>query len=250
MKKYQLFNISVHALLGLITVFFSSQTIPIQAKENKGFAMVELFTSEGCSSCPPADEAVAKLSKEAGDHVFVLGFHVDYWNYLGWKDEFSSAYFTSRQNMYAQHFKLNSIYTPQVIVNGKKEFVGSSESLLRITVRQQLEESPHSTIFLTAKSNGNRTVTVTCKSGKDNAFITNIALVQLLAVSHVKCGENEGRELRHINLVRDFKTITVSEGTVTLSIPDGLNIKDCFVVAYLQNKNSLEITGASKATIQ
>jgi len=250
MKKYQLFNIFLLVLLILVTIFFSSLTIPVQAKEHKGFALVELFTSEGCSSCPPADEAVAKITKEAGDHVFVLGFHVDYWNYLGWKDEFSNPSFTSRQNLYAQHFNLNSIYTPQVIVNGKKEFVGSSESLLRKTVEQQLEESPPSVIFLAAKTNGNRTVTVTCKSGKDNSFVTNIALVQQQAVSHVKRGENEGRELKHINLVRDFKTITGPEGTVSLTIPDGLNNKDCFVVAYLQNKNSLEISSAAKTAIQ
>src|SRR4051812_5442425 len=85
---------------------------------NTGFAVVELFTSEGCSSCPPAEEAVAGLVKDYTSNVYVVSFHVDYWNYLGWKDEFSSAGFTSRQQQYAAVFNINSIYTPQAIVNG------------------------------------------------------------------------------------------------------------------------------------
>src|SRR5450631_4033183 len=81
----------------------------------KGFAVVELFTSEGCSSCPPADEAVAELAKDYTSNVYVLGFHVDYWNYLGWKDEFCAADYSNRQQEYAAVLNLSSIYTPQVI---------------------------------------------------------------------------------------------------------------------------------------
>jgi hypothetical protein len=86
----------------------------------KGFAVVELFTSEGCSSCPPADDLVAKIQKENNDQpVYILAFHVDYWNNLGWKDSFSSSAFSKRQNQYADWLNLRSVYTPQVIVNGR-----------------------------------------------------------------------------------------------------------------------------------
>src|SRR5882757_10188754 len=91
-----------------------------------GFAVVELFTSEGCSSCPSADALVAAVQKENKDQpVYILAFHVDYWDRLGWKDAFSDAAYSDRQRAYASWLRLSSIYTPQVVVNGRKEFVGS-----------------------------------------------------------------------------------------------------------------------------
>src|ERR1700730_14813133 len=107
----------------------------------KGFAVVELFTSEGCSSCPPADELVARIQKENNDQpVYILAFHVDYWNNLGWKDSFSSSAFSKRQNQYADWLNLRSVYTPQVILNGRKEFVGSDEGLLRNAIKAGLQK--------------------------------------------------------------------------------------------------------------
>src|SRR4051812_5679316 len=87
-------------------------------QSKSGFAVVELFTSEGCSSCPPADEAVANLLASYSANVYVLGFHVDYWNNLGWKDAYSSAGYSQRQQKYGSILHLSSIYTPQAIVNG------------------------------------------------------------------------------------------------------------------------------------
>ncbi len=250
MKKYQIFSLTGLVLLILVTVSLTSHSVPVQLKDNKGFAVVELFTSEGCSSCPPADEAVARLQQENNENVFVLGFHVDYWNYLGWKDEYSNAVFTKRQGLYAENFNLNSIYTPQVIVNGRKEFVGSNESQLRKTVEQQLKEASPATVLLTAKNNGNHSIEIVFSGTNTKGAITNIALVQREAVSMVKRGENEGRELKHINLVRDFRSIEGSEGKTNLSVPAGISEKNCFVVAYAQNKNDLQIIAAAKTNIQ
>src|SRR5580692_11082645 len=101
--------------------------------DREGFVLVELFTSEGCSSCPPADEAVGRL-KGWKKNVYVLSFHVDYWNYLGWKDVFSNAAYSTRQQNYGDLFHLNSIYTPQIVVNGKAQFIGSDETALRSTI--------------------------------------------------------------------------------------------------------------------
>src|ERR1700709_1958776 len=106
---------------------------------NDGFAVVELFTSEGCSSCPAADDVVAKVQNENNDKpVYILAYHVDYWNRLGWKDVFSDAAYSKRQNQYAAWLNLESIYTPQVVVNGNKEFVGSQESTLRSVIKDDL----------------------------------------------------------------------------------------------------------------
>src|SRR5436305_253879 len=93
-----------------------------------GIAVVELFTSEGCSSCPPADELLSDLKTSMrGKNIFLLAFHVDYWNYLGWNDRFSDAAFSKRQSHYADVLHAE-VYTPQMIVNGQKVFVGSKRS--------------------------------------------------------------------------------------------------------------------------
>ena len=120
-----------------------------------GFAVVELFTSEGCSSCPPADNAVAKLLQEYKNNVYVLGYHVDYWDNLGWKDAFSSAAYTQRQKNYARVLKLSSVYTPQVIVNGDEQFVGSDENKLHASIDKDLKQIPAQTLSVTAKANNN-----------------------------------------------------------------------------------------------
>src|SRR5438132_289864 len=122
------------AIKGSLTWFSNDAVISNNnTGQQTGIAVVELFTSEGCSSCPPADAIAAKITSEF-KNVYVLGFHVDYWNSLGWKDEFSNAAWTNRQQQYASHFELSSIYTPQMVVNGKTELVGSNEQLLRKTI--------------------------------------------------------------------------------------------------------------------
>jgi hypothetical protein len=225
---------------------------------NKGFAVVELFTSEGCSSCPPADEAMINLAKEFPQHVYFLGYHVDYWDYIGWKDEFSNADYTKRQNNYAEQFGLNSIYTPQAIVNGANELVGSKESQLRSIIREKLNTDSSLlndpiTIGLTAKKNESNNISVSCKVNNAGKSELNIALVQLMATTNVKRGENNGRKLNHINVVRDLKASSVDKdanASVIFEIPSGLTAKDLKVIAFVQNKKDMKIVGASESPIQ
>ncbi len=234
----------------LISFINKNNFIKIKEKNMQGFAVVELFTSEGCSSCPPADEALAKVSKEFKNNVFVLGFHVDYWNQLGWKDIYSNADFTNRQKQYASTFNLTSIYTPQIVVNGKTEFVGSDENKLRKTISQELNIANTSAISIDVKNNDNKFINVDYKVNNANNDFINFALVQLHAISDVKKGENEGKKLQHVNVVRVFKMATNNAGNINLLIPAGMVAKDFKVIAFVQNKNDLKITSAAEKLLQ
>jgi len=214
-----------------------------------GFAVVELFTSEGCSSCPAADAVVARAARDYKENVYVLGFHVDYWDRLGWQDIYSSAAYTQRQQEYASLFRLNSIYTPEVVVNGKKEFVGSDENKLRTTIGEELKSGSGSTVeILSAVAAGNK-LSVSCSVKSAGKAYLKIALVQLQAVSQVKRGENEGKKLEHSNVVRDFKSLSPDEkgvGRAELKIPEGLTAKDCKVIVFLQEKSNGHILAAAE----
>lgn len=214
-----------------------------------GFAVVELFTSEGCSSCPPADDAVSAIIKEYPDQVYVLGFHVDYWNQLGWKDAFSMAAFSERQRQYAEVFHLNSIYTPQIVVNGITQFTGSDKNKLQNTVVSELNRNRTVGIQLNASCNDQKNVLVNYKVNTAEKGIVNIALVQLHATSAVRSGENRGRNLAHVNIVRAFKTFAENTGSASFVIPIGLSSKDCKVIAFVQDKSSMHITGAGQVPV-
>jgi hypothetical protein len=217
-----------------------------------GFAVIELFTSEGCSSCPAADAAVEKFIKENQQPIFVLAFHVDYWNKLGWKDVFSKPDYTARQSKYASVLGLESIYTPQIIVNGIHEFVGSNSSQLKRVVEKELANGKGKPFHVTASLLAGNQVEITYRLNERQSSNLNIALIQLHAASDVKRGENQGRHLDHINVVRDFKTIPLSDftGKANLLIPAGLNKDDCKIIAYLQDAVSMKITGVSEVNIQ
>ncbi len=225
----------------------SSQKNIAGSNADNGFAVVELFTSEGCSSCPPADNAVAKLLKEYNNNVYVLGYHVDYWDNLGWKDAFSNADYTKRQKNYARTLK-SGVYTPQVIVNGEEQFVGSDENKLHASINKDLKQKPQQHLSITAKANDN-TIEISYQTNSINNL--NIALMQSGAETKVQRGENHGATLHHVNIVRSFQTIALKNNTgkVSLNLPAHLSAKDCAVIAFTQDAN-MKITSAAKANIQ
>ena len=177
-----------------------------------------------------------------------MEFHVDYWNYIGWKDPYSSSEYTLRQQEYVRHFGLGSSYTPQAVVNGKNELVGSNSAKLRQAINTGMQQKTLTTINIQAKAGGNHvSVTYTIAGGKGQ--LLHIALVQKDAETNVKRGENEGRKLKHINIVRSLKTITAQDaGSVTIELPSGLAAAYA-IIAYTQQQDSFEITGAAQTVI-
>lgn len=248
MKKVCLVNAMI-AMLPLISFTYGSISFNKKhdtVKNKNGFAVIELFTSEGCSSCPSADRAVARLLMKNTDNVYILSYHVDYWNRLGWKDIFSKPQFSARQQQYASHFSSESVYTPQVIVNGAIEFVGSDEGKLNAAVSDNLKKDETSDLSISAKKNAN-TVTVFYDITEQNTVQLNIAFIQPGATTNVKGGENSGRTLQHVNIVRGLNTIdTKGKGSLTIEIPKELTNMSFELAAFTQDKNTFKILGADK----
>jgi hypothetical protein len=215
----------------------------------EGFALVELFTSEGCSSCPPADEAVGRLNGWK-KNVYVLSFHVDYWNYLGWKDVFSNSAYSSRQQNYGNLFRLSSIYTPQIVVNGRVQFVGSDETTLRTTIENDLKEVPKTAFQIKIQTVNKNKLAVSWITNPSHELNVNLALVQNFTKDHIQRGENKGQTLNHYFTVMDFRTLPLSSGSNTayLNIPPSLQTSDYSVIAFLQNPETGYIVAATRST--
>lgn len=212
-------------------------------------AVVELFTSEGCSSCPPADALLLDLAERGDPRLLPLAFHVDYWNRLGWRDPFSDAAYSQRQRAYARAFGSDRVYTPQMVVNGRREFVGSRRLEAERAIQQALEASASATVEVAARVAG-RTVTVDyAVTGAPDDAVLHLALVQRRAEQAVPRGENAGRTLRHANVVRAFETVSAGMGTQPLTLPRGLRSAEASIVGFAQDPATMHVFGASEVAV-
>lgn len=226
----------------------------IGGRDGKGFDVLELFTSEGCSSCPPADDLVAKIQRETvREAVYILAYHVDYWDRLGWKDIYSSADFSNRQVQYGHWLNVSPIYTPQVIVNGKTQFVGSDESGIRQAISEQLTTNPVATLTLEASQEGEQLKVKYQAIHAVNGGRILIALLQKAARSKVERGENAGRLLSHVQVVRKLQTGPLSatgNGNVEIILPKDFNAQNWEVVGLVQDQSSGEILAVANAVLK
>jgi hypothetical protein len=208
--------------------------------------VLELFTSQGCSSCPPADHVLRELSQQgsyAGKNVYGLSFHVDYWNRLGWQDPFSAKEFTDRQRAYDRRLKTQT-YTPQLVINGQQEAIGGQKGRILQLIQQQ---SPVSSVEITGNTAySSDQVTVTYALSTAGPYQVNAALVQREAETDVRNGENSGRTLRNVNVVRQFKSVTPAgtSGSLNLPLPTGLARNQTALFLYVQRTDNLQIVGA------
>jgi hypothetical protein len=229
--------------------------------------IVELFTSEGCSSCPPADQLLSRMDKTqpvGGARVIALEEHVDYWNSLGWTDPFSSAQYRVRQNDYGRIFANDNIYTPQMMVSGEAGFVGtdSDRAYQEIGRAEQAQ-----TTIVELKSSPNAkdpnlvdlAVQITNpKTGKVQNSNVYLAVTESDLSTNVQRGENSGRLLRHAPVVRSFGVIGKIDAkgsnsgaiTNTLRIPREWKRENLRAVVFVQERDSYKITGAQIADLR
>ena len=201
--------------------------------------VVELFTSQGCSSCPPADRLVSELAKQHGQ-VIPLAFHVDYWDNRSWRDPFSSHQWTERQLMYVQSFKLNGAYTPQMVVNGSRQFVGSNAAAMNAAVDDASRAKPAGSVALDATRNG-ATINATIRAdAPPNTDIVLVVFENGISTA-IRGGENSGRSAVDDAIVR--KLWRVKAGNV--SIPISPAWKNIGVAVFLQDRTTLAIGAAA-----
>ncbi len=226
------------------------QTTNLQPKQP---VLVELFTSEGCSSCPPADKILAFLQREQPApqaEIITLAFHVDYWDYLGWKDEFSSAEFSKRQESYGSKFKIDSIYTPQMIVDGQTEFVGNNSGIAVNSI-MAAAKMPKAKIKLALNENLLK-INITEISKTENATVFAVIAENNLS-TQVKRGENSGRVLEHSSVVRELKNLGVASGanstfSTEFNLPLQANWKkeNLKIIVFVQENESRKILGVNQ----
>lgn len=223
-----------------------------------GMAVVELFTSEGCSSCPAADRALAELharTMSQGTPVYTLAFHVDYWNNLGWPDRFSKPEYTQRQYDHARALALGNVYTPQAIVNGAVEFVGNDRTRLDAEVAKALKATPAATVSFTQTpwSKGTPLNLAASVSNAPAGSELCAALCEDGLESVVKRGENSGRTLSHDGVVRAFVAAPIGKAgkvSLTLAPPGDMNAARACVVLFVQDAGTMKILGAHAAPVQ
>jgi hypothetical protein len=252
----------------LFAILAESSLLPICADEVtdtkwKQPVLVELFTSEGCSSCPPADRLLFELEAKgkSGQDVIVLGEHVDYWDYLGWKDKYSSSEFTARQYEYAKALG-NSVYTPEAVVDGVTGMVGSNRDLLTEAIRRS-SLHPKAALKLSIEKLSSDSlkrkihILITGAPSLANKRVqVFVAVAENNLRSDIRAGENNGAVLLHTGVVRYLHKLS-SEITLVpnkdLSLTTEITLdpswkeKDLRLVTFLQDPSSKQIWGVAQA---
>ena len=251
--------------IGLVSAF-PPEMSPGPSKSHKPSrtpVLVELFTSEGCSSCPPADELLAKLQASQpvdGAEIIPLSEHVDYWDGASWRDPFSSAAFTSRQQAYVKALHIDGPYTPQMVIDGRTEFVGSDEgaALNSISAASGVRKAAVE-LSVGAPQASSVSVTISVKGlvaqGGGDTEDVFLAVTENNLSSHVRGGENGGRLLHHAAVVRSLQRVGPVTPGVVLSQSIDLKLAptwkklDLSIVAFVQSRRTGRIFGAGMSSL-
>ena len=257
-------------LLGVARVFVvvawagvaAPQTNVEPSQSAKTPILVELFTSEGCSSCPPADDLLGQLDRQPfpSTKIIVLSEHVDYWNHGGWEDRFSSVQLTDRQKDYQELFKLDDVYTPQMVVNGTDQMSGSDVKKIELALQKAASEHPIPLQITSVQVNGKH-VKFTLHDGMpETPGDVNVyaALVDPADTTEVRAGENHGRTLQHVGVVRKLERIGSSWRTQDLGkkpfefnaeVPGKPGLDGMRLVVFVQAKHIGPVQGVDACLI-
>jgi len=227
--------------------------------------LVELFTSEGCSSCPPADKVLARLAATqpvAGAEVIPLAFHVDYWNYLGWADPFSSAEFSGRQGEYARAYGKDGVYTPQMIVDGVREFPGGNSRLADESIAAAAKAPKPPVRFERGRPEASGAMPLGVriedlpKTAPGEAAFVLLAVTEGGLLTDVRRGENSGRRLEHVGVVRRLTTLGPAAAgggefaaRVSVAVEKGWRRENLRVVVFAQERGSRRILAAGSVKL-
>lgn len=236
-------------VFSLVTVLALSTSLPLSAQNP---VVVELFTSEGCSSCPPADAVLLELSQQkSGVPMILLGEHVDYWNYIGWTDRFSSKQFSERQGDYAKALHAQ-VYTPQMVIDGREQFVGNDATEVQKRIAAAAALPKPAKVLLAWEGNSRLRVSVQAPpQTKGNVLL---AITEDGLSTDVGKGENSGKMLHHATVVRSLKPIGNLNGGKFEQTIDGprqgdWNPQKLKIAVLVQEPGSMKIIGAGVAVV-
>jgi hypothetical protein len=215
--------------------------------------LVELFTSEGCSSCPPADRLLMDLDRQQpvpGAEIVVLSEHVDYWNSLGWRDPYSSPGWSERQSGYARRFDLDSVYTPQMVVDGTRQAVGNDRPAALDAIRKSAS-APHLTITISDLHRAENHVEISYSADAAPNATLYAVLADASDRSSVARGENAGRTLDHVAVARSLTTLASLEApsvgkTVEIAIPGDDAGRHLRIILFAQSAKNGSIVGVTE----
>ena len=227
--------------------------------------LVELFTSEGCSSCPPADEFLARLNREQPiNGVYVIGIeeHVDYWNHDGWTDPYSSPEWTARQVVYVDRFKENNAYTPQAIIAGEHSVVGVRDREILHAIQQSAQQPRVDIDATTEPLASDGVLRIHVRAGKlpsmaDDSVELWLAIAERDVAQKVNSGENAGRELRHSAVLRSLRKLGAAKGNAGISFEASSQSKlshdwesqNVEAIVIAQEKKSRRVVGVAVARL-
>lgn len=235
------------------------QAAPAAAAEETSFAVVELFTSQGCNSCPQAERSLARLGAQTGGlPVFPIEWHVDYWDYLGWPDPYALPEAERRQRSYGRALG-SRIYTPQMVVNGREVVRPAQDySLVRAAALAAVGRPPppdarRPALALARPAHDERSVRVDYQvTDAPAGCVLTVVAVETGLENFVPRGENRGRTLRHHNAVRGFATVALGDaaahsGQVRIDLPEGVVRAASSIIGYVQQRADLRILAAAQA---
>lgn len=233
------------------------QIVMDRATGTKSPVLVELFTSEGCSSCPPADSLLISLDRDQqvdGAEIITLGFHVDYWDHDGWRDRFSSAEYTKRQQAYAKQFDSGQTYTPQAVIDGKIETVGNDDRKVKSAISSRISAAKAA---ISAEIAADKIKLDISYIPSKKASTVYLAVAENGLISDVSSGENGGQRLSHVSVVRDLRAVgKIDAGQANAnfetSLPTNSEWKTANLryVVFVQENGSMRILGVKKITPQ